>query len=68
MSCGHTEFVAKPMSEVGNIFKLGSRFSDAFGLKYTGPDGKENKVYMGCYGIGISRLMGVIAERCADEK
>lgn len=55
-------------SEVGNIFKLGTKFSDAFGLKYTDADGTSKPVYMGCYGIGISRLMGVIAEYMMDEK
>jgi prolyl-tRNA synthetase len=38
--CGHTEYDKKIVSEVGNIFKLGSRFSDAFGLKYQDKDGK----------------------------
>ena len=66
--CGHTECDVKIVSEVGNIFKLGSRFSDAFGLKYQDADGQTKNIVMGCYGIGISRLMGVIAEKFADEK
>ena len=67
--CGHTEYEKKIVSEVGNIFKLGSRFSDAFGLKYQDKEGKvQDHIYMGCYGIGISRLVGVIAEKFADEK
>lgn len=66
--CSHTECDIKTVSEVGNIFKLGTRFSDAFGLKYQDREGKENPVYMWCYGIGISRLMGVIAEKFSDEK
>lgn len=66
--CGHTEYTKKIVSEVGNIFKLGSRFSDAFGLKYQDKDGQTKNLVMGCYGIGISRLMGVIAEKFADEK
>jgi prolyl-tRNA synthetase len=66
--CGHTEYKKKIVSEVGNIFKLGSRFSDAFGLRYQDKDGKTGNIVMGCYGIGISRLMGVIAEKFADEK
>lgn len=66
--CGHTTFEKKIVSEVGNIFKLGSRFSDAFGLKYQDRDGVAKNMVMGCYGIGISRLMGVIAEKFADEK
>lgn len=66
--CGHTEYDKKIVSEVGNIFKLGSRFSDAFGLKYQDQDGQTKNIVMGCYGIGVSRLMGVIAEKMADEK
>ena len=66
--CQDTEYEKKIDSEVGNIFKLGSRFSDAFWLKYQDADGQTKKIVMGCYGIGISRLMGVIAEKFADEK
>lgn len=68
VECGHRECDMKVVSEVGNIFKLGSRFSDAFGLKYQSQDGTTGKIVMGCYGIGISRLMGVIAEKFADDK
>ncbi len=64
--CGHAEYDKKIVSEVGNIFKLGSRFSDAFGLKYQDADGATKSIIMGCYGIGISRVMGVIAEKFAD--
>lgn len=68
VECSHTLCDKKIASEVGNIFKLGSRFSDAFDLKYQDQDGKVKNILMGCYGIGISRLMGVIAEKFADEK
>ncbi len=54
--------------EVGNIFKLGTRFSDALGLMYTDEEGNEKPVVMGSYGIGPSRLMGTVAEVLADEK
>ncbi len=54
--------------EVGNIFSLGIKFSSALDLKYLDEKGKEQFVYMGSYGIGISRLMGVIAEIYNDEK
>jgi prolyl-tRNA synthetase len=68
VSCkGHT-YTLKITSEVGNIFKLGSRFSDPFGVKYQDKDGSVGQVVMGCYGIGISRLMGVIAEKMNDER
>lgn len=53
--------------EVGNIFKLGTRFSEAFGLKYTDQAGKEHPVVMGCYGIGLGRLMATIVELLCDE-
>lgn len=54
--------------EVGNIFKLSTRFTDAFSRTYADKDGKEQKIYMGTYGIGSSRLMGTIAECLSDEK
>lgn len=55
-------------AEVGNIFTLGEKFSKPLGLEYTDKDGKRKPVFMGCYGIGVSRVMGVIVEQCADEK
>jgi prolyl-tRNA synthetase len=54
--------------EVGNIFKLGSRFTDAFSAQYTDSAGTQRKIVMGCYGLGPSRLMGTLAECLADEK
>lgn len=54
--------------EVGNIFKLGTRFSDACGLTYTDKEGKAQHPIMGCYGIGPSRMMGTIAEILSDDK
>ena len=57
-----------PASEVANIFPLNTKFTKPFNLTYTDKDGLSKPVYMGCFGIGISRLMGVIAEKFADEK
>jgi prolyl-tRNA synthetase len=54
--------------EVGNIFPLGTKFTKAFDYTYTDEEGKQQEVYMGCYGIGPSRLMGVVTEKYADEK
>lgn len=54
-------------SEVGNIFPLMTKFSDAFNFTVAGEDGNQQKVFMGCYGIGTTRLMGVIAEVFGDE-
>ena len=55
-------------SEVGNIFTLGTKFADDFDYKYTDADGTLRPVWMGCYGIGTSRLMGVIVEKFNDER
>lgn len=54
--------------EVGNIFKIGMKYSEPFHLTYKDEQGKENPVVMGCYGIGLNRLMGVVAEVFHDEK
>jgi prolyl-tRNA synthetase len=54
--------------EVGNIFPLGTRFSDALGLTYKDEDGREVPAVMGSYGIGPGRLMGTIVEVLGDEK
>jgi prolyl-tRNA synthetase len=54
--------------EVGNIFTLGTRFSDPLELKFTDENGEVKPVIMGSYGIGPSRLMGLVAEHFADEK
>ena len=58
----------KKAIEVGNIFSLGTRFSDAFGLTYKDAEGTAKSVVMGSYGIGPSRVMGTIAEIWSDEK
>lgn len=54
--------------EVGNIFKLSTKYSEPFHLTYKDENGKENLVLMGCYGIGLNRLMGVVAEVFHDDK
>ncbi len=54
-------------SEVGNIFKLTPKYSEDFDFKFTDEEGKEQLVIAGCYGLGVSRLMGVIAEVFNDE-
>ena len=54
--------------EVGNIFPLGTRFSDALDLKFKDESGKSRPVVMGCYGIGPARLMGTIVEVLSDDK
>lgn len=54
--------------EVGNIFKLGTRYSEALGLTYKDSDGAEHPVVMGSYGIGIGRVMGAVVEVTSDDK
>ena len=62
------ELVEKKAIEVGNIFSLGTRFSEALGLKFKLEDGTEQPVIMGSYGIGPGRLMGTIVEVLSDDK
>ncbi len=54
--------------EVGNVFTLGTKFTTPFGLAVTDENGVLQPLQMGCYGIGVSRLMGVMAELMSDEK
>ncbi len=54
--------------EVGNIFSLGTKFSEPFDLFYTDENGEQKLVVMGSYGIGLGRLMGTIVEVLSDDK
>jgi len=63
-----SELVEKKAIEVGNIFSLGTRFSETLSLKFKDSDGVEKPVVMGSYGIGSTRLIGVLAEVLSDEK
>jgi len=54
--------------EVGNIFPLETKYPDALDVHYTDENGDRQSVVMGSYGIGVSRLMGVIAEHFSDDK
>lgn len=62
------EFEETSAAEVANIFKLKFKYTKPLELKYIDEANKQEFAYMGCYGIGVSRLMGVIAEKFADEK
>ena len=53
--------------EVGHIFYLGTKYSDVMGLSLTGPNNDMIVPHMGCYGIGVSRLVGAIIEACHDD-
>lgn len=62
------ELTEEKAVEVGNIFTLGTRFSDPLDLNFTDEQGESKPVIMGSYGLGPSRLMGLIAEHFADDK
>jgi prolyl-tRNA synthetase len=62
-----SDLVERKAVEVGNIFSLGTRFSDALDLSYIDEKGEKKPVIMGSYGIGPGRLMGTIAEVLSDE-
>jgi prolyl-tRNA synthetase len=54
--------------EVGNIFKLGTKYSDAMGATFLDAEGQSRPIVMGCYGIGVGRLMASVIEQLHDEK
>ena len=64
--CGGT-LTHKKGIEVGHIFKLGDRYSRAMGARFLDSNGKETPFIMGCYGIGVSRLLPAILEQKSDE-
>lgn len=66
--CGSKEFKETKAIEVGNIFKLKTKYSAPFELKVKDETGKDREVIMGCYGIGLGRLMGTIVEIHNDAK
>jgi len=68
LGIARNELVEKTAVEVGNIFTLGTKFSDALDLKYTDEAGENKPVFMGSYGIGPSRIMGLLAEHFSDDK
>lgn len=53
--------------EVGHIFKLGTKYSEAMDATFLDENGRANPLIMGCYGVGVSRLFTAIAEQCNDE-
>jgi len=66
--CGGEKLNEKKAIEVGNIFKLKTKFTDAFDYKFTDEKGQKQPVLMGCYGIGPSRVLGTVVEVSHDEK
>ncbi len=65
--CG-TELTLTRGIEIGNIFQLGTKYTETMGMKINMPDGTTKSPIMGCYGIGIERAMASITEEKADEK
>src|SRR3989344_897592 len=68
LGIARTELTEHKAIEVGNIFKLGARFSEPLGLLFTDEKGERKPVLMGSYGIGPGRVMGAIVETHADER
>jgi prolyl-tRNA synthetase len=67
VNCGHGLEVERGI-EVGHIFKLGSKYTEAMQIRVSGPDGKPVRPLMGCYGIGVERAMATIIEVHYDAK
>ncbi len=67
-NCKHGHLQFKKGIEVGNTFKLGTKYSESLGLNYLDQNNELKPVVMGCYGIGIERLVAAIVEQNHDEK
>lgn len=67
-ACGKDKLKHSLAAEVGNVFDLGQKYTRAFGLIITNEKGERVYPIMGCYGIGITRTMGVIVEKFNDER
>ncbi|HEY0495579.1 MAG TPA: proline--tRNA ligase [Kutzneria sp.] len=65
---GKGTLVAARGIEIGHVFQLGRKYADAFGLDALGPDSKPIRITMGSYGVGVSRLVAVIAEQHFDDR
>jgi len=65
---GQGTLVAARGIEIGHVFQLGRKYADAFGLDALGPDSKPIRITMGSYGVGVSRLVAVIAEQYFDDR
>ncbi len=67
INCGHELYTSRGV-EIGNIFKLGTRYSAAIGATYLAADGTSKPIVMGSYGIGSGRLLACVAEEHHDER
>lgn len=68
LGLNRSDLVQKRGVEVGNTFHLESKYTDALDVYYADEQGEQQSIIMGCYGIGVSRLMGVVAELFSDDK
>jgi prolyl-tRNA synthetase len=66
--CGAGDLRKEKAIEVGNIFELKTKYSKPFNLTYKDEEGNEKDVIMGCYGIGLGRVMGTVVEVLSDER
>ena len=64
---GDGSWERKVAIELGHVFQLGTKYSDALGAVFLDEDGKQKPMIMGCYGIGVSRLLAAIIERNCDQ-
>lgn len=67
-SANKDDFEMKKAAEVGNIFTFGTEKCEQMGLSFTDTEGKKQPVFLGSYGVGVTRLVGVLAEIFSDEK
>jgi prolyl-tRNA synthetase len=67
-ACGEGALTIRRGIEIGHIFQLGRRYTDAFKVDVLGADGKPVRPTMGCYGIGLSRAVAAVAEQHHDER
>ncbi|MFD2614269.1 proline--tRNA ligase [Paenibacillus gansuensis] len=67
-NCQEGELTFYKGIEVGHVFKLGTKYSDPLGARYLDSNGREQTMIMGCYGIGVSRLLSAIVEQSHDDR
>lgn len=65
--CGQGTLIGARGIEVGQVFKLGTKYSQALGATFLDEAGEENLLIMGCYGIGVTRTMAAVVEQCHDD-
>jgi len=66
--CEHGLLTVTRGIELAHLFKLGFQYTEPLGVRFSGVDGRERPAIMGCYGLGVSRLMAALAEVHADER